>query len=233
MTLSSARETLKSHSTLRAVLPAFEFSLPSHYAHCPQPPPLIDLGPVPVSNCFLQIGFAPNCWLLSSNFSPPYCALSFPKKLAISWAACVWPVNSYQGQKKQGDFLKIIITLELQSTWKKQIPRSFGFFSSTLPPPLPRPFFPCMWMYCGCPPCYSTENFSRDTAGWRIWDLLSTYFSAVFPTATHFSGWIWKSPSLWKRVGGGASDPLFSVCLHYYSVFPWQGNVLHIIPFSP
>lgn len=87
MTLSSARETLKSRSTLRAVLPAFEFSLPSHYAHCPQPPPLIDLGPVPVSNCFLQIGFALNCWLLASHFSPPYCALALPKKFTVSWVA--------------------------------------------------------------------------------------------------------------------------------------------------
>lgn len=57
---------------LPALLPALEFSLPSRCAHCPQPPPLIDLGPVPVSNCFLQIGFAPDCWLLSSNFSTPY-----------------------------------------------------------------------------------------------------------------------------------------------------------------
>lgn len=71
----SARETSKGHSVPRAELPAFEFSLSSRYAHCPQLPPLIDLGPVPVSNCFLQIGFAPDCWLLSSNFSPP---LSMP-----------------------------------------------------------------------------------------------------------------------------------------------------------
>ena len=86
MTLSSARETLKSCSVPSAELPAFEFSLPSQYAHCPQPPPLIDLGPVPVSNCFLHIEFVPGCWLLSSNFSPPYCPLPCPPSL-IFWVA--------------------------------------------------------------------------------------------------------------------------------------------------
>lgn len=59
-------------------------SLPSHYAHCPQPPPLIDLGLVPASNCLLQIGFALDCWLLSSHFSLPCCALPCPP-LLISW----------------------------------------------------------------------------------------------------------------------------------------------------
>lgn len=87
MTLFLTRETLKRHSVPRAELPAFEFSLPSHYAHCPQPSPLIDLGPVPRSNCFLQIGFAPGCWLWLSNFSPPYCPLLCPPSLIFKVAS--------------------------------------------------------------------------------------------------------------------------------------------------
>lgn len=58
-------------------LPALAFSLPSHYIHCPQAPLFIDLGPVPVSNCFLWIGFIADCWLLSTSFSLPHYALSY------------------------------------------------------------------------------------------------------------------------------------------------------------
>lgn len=62
MTRSSARGPPRSAPgpalCLRAVQSHYR-----HYVHCSQPPPLIDLGPGPFSNCFLQIGFALDCWL--------------------------------------------------------------------------------------------------------------------------------------------------------------------------
>lgn len=108
-------------------------------------------------------------------------------------------------------------------------------FSSTAPLPSRTSFH--VRRYCGCDSCYLTENFSRGMAGWRILCVTvclksPRYLFFRFPTATHFSGWIWKNFSL-QKVG---RRPLVSwssfPCLHSHSVFPWQGNVFHVFLFS-
>lgn len=115
---------------------------------------------------------------------------------------------------------------------KKSIPRGSGFFlHPTLPP---RTSF-CVGRYCGCDCSYLTENFSRGVAGWLI-PCVTMYLRSLkylffsFPTATHFSERIFPCGG-W--VGGPCCpDPLFSVCLHSYSVFCWQGNVFRVFLFS-
>lgn len=68
------RETLKRHSVPRAELPAFEFSLPSHYAHCPQPSPLYWFGTVNaliVSFRLDLLQVADSGWVIFSSILPP------------------------------------------------------------------------------------------------------------------------------------------------------------------
>lgn len=77
MTPSSARGTSRSAPVPGLCLPAV-LSHYHHCVHCPQPPPLIDLGPGPVSNCFLQIGFTLDCWVSVEQFLPCTLCSSFP-----------------------------------------------------------------------------------------------------------------------------------------------------------
>ena len=162
MTLFLTRETLKRHSVPRAELPAFEFSLPSHYAHCPQPPPLIDLGPVPRSNCFLQIGFAPGCWLWLSNLSPPYCPLLCPPSLIFKVASEAMHLTHQliPGPQEQWRHLEKNYLGALEHTHKKN-PRGSDVF------------LPSSTHLSGCRGIVDmipvkTENSSKGMAGWWI-----------------------------------------------------------------
>lgn len=131
MTLSSARETLKSRSTPSAELPALEFSLPSHYAHCPQLPPLIDLGPVPASNCFLQIGFSliADSYLVMSLLHVVLFHATLTNVLS-SLRSCEFDPSAHtRAPRTMLPFFFSVLPWNSGVNWKKN-PGSFNFFPS-------------------------------------------------------------------------------------------------------
>lgn len=110
MTLSSARkknneELVYSHPLLVTYMWIF---ITQPLCSLPTVTSIIDLGPVPVSNCFFYIEFAPDCWLLSSNSSPSYYTLPS----LYSLIPCVSLKNmgltpySYQSHKNCNGFNK-------------------------------------------------------------------------------------------------------------------------------
>lgn len=191
MTLSSAREALKSHSTPSAELPALEFSLPSHYAPCPRPPPLIDLGPVPGSNCFLQIGFAliaDSCLVMCVLYVVPFHATL--TNVLSSLRSCGFDPSAHTRAPRTMLTSFFVLPWNSGVNWKKKS-RKLCFFP--IQPSFPPGTHFCVWIYCGCQPCYLTENFSRGMAGWRIQcvtlclrSLKCSFFS--FPIVTHVPG---------------------------------------------